>query len=125
MIQRGLYMQEGRDSDLVRLRDMLEAAKKIRKFVAGHTRQSFDDNELLQLALQHLVQIVGEAAYKVSTKLKARNPRIPWALITGMRHHLVHAYSDVDLDVLWVAVTENVPPLISDLEKIIDEESGT
>ena len=118
-------MRKGHDSDVVRLRDMLEAAKKIRQFLAGHNRKSFDDNEMLQLALQHLLQIVGEAAYKVSAGRKAKYPRIPWPLITGMRHHIVHAYSDVDLNVLWVAVTENVPQLISDLENVLDEEIGS
>ena len=117
-------MPRDRDDDLVRLRDMLEAAEKICHFVAGHSRQSFDDNELLQLALQHLVQIVGEAAYKVSGERKSRYPGIPWALIIGMRHHLVHAYSEVDLNVLWIAVTENVPQLISDLKRQLDEEFG-
>ena len=117
-------MRKGHDSDAVRLRDMLEAAKKVRHFLVGHTRQSFYDNELLQLALQHLVQIVGEAAYNVSAARKAKHPRIPWPLITGMRHHIVHAYADVDLDVLWVAVTENIPQLITDLENLLDEEFG-
>ena len=118
-------MRKGHDSDVVRLRDMFEAAKKIRQFLAGHNRQSFDDNEMLQLALQHLLQIVGEAAYKVSAGRNAKYPRIPWPRITGMRHHIVHAYSDVDLNVLWVAVTENVPQLISDLENLLDEEVGS
>ena len=115
-------MKKGLNDGLVRLRDMLDAAKKVRRYVAGHSRKSFDDDELLQLAMQHLVQIVGEAAYKVSRERKAKHPDIPWALVTGMRHHLVHGYSDVDLAVLWVAVTENVPQLISELEKLLGED---
>ena len=118
-------MPEGHDDDLVRVHDMLEAAQKIRKYVAEHSRQSFDDDEILQLALRYLVQIIGEAAYHVSRERKARYPEIPWTLVTGMRHHLVHGYSDVDLDILWVAVTENVPKLVSDLEKLLDEEFGS
>ncbi|MDE2819071.1 MAG: DUF86 domain-containing protein [Chloroflexota bacterium] len=104
---------------------MLEAAQKIRDLVDGRSRQSFDDNELLQLALRYLVLVVGEAAYHVSRKRKARYPGIPWAKIIGMRHHLVHGYSDVDLNVLWIAATENVPPLIADLTKLMDEEFGS
>jgi uncharacterized protein with HEPN domain len=115
-------MNKGHDRDAVRLTDMLEAAIKIRRFAAGHTRQSFDDDEILQLALQHLVQIVGEAAYNITAERKAMHPEIPWPLITSMRHRLVHDYSAVDLNVLWVAVTENVPQLISDLENMLDDE---
>ena len=66
-------MRKGHDSHVVRLRDMLEAAKKIRQFLAGHNRKSFDDNEMLHLALQHLLQIVGEAAYKVTAERKAKS----------------------------------------------------
>lgn len=113
-------MPEGHD-DFVRVHDMLEAAQKIREFVTGCTRESFDNDEFLQLALRYLVLTVGEAAYHVSRERRDRYPEIPWALITGMRHHLVHGYSEVDLNILWVAVTENVPRLVRELEKLLDE----
>ena len=115
-------MSEARDEDRVRVHDMLEAAQKIRDLVAGRSRQSFDQHEVLQLALRYLVLMVGEAAYNVSRERRARYSRIPWEQIIGMRHRLVHGYSAVDLNVLWVAVTENVPPLIAELEQIMDEE---
>jgi len=103
---------------------MLEAAHKIQGLLAGCSRQAFDDDETLQLALRYLVLMVGEAAYNVSPELRARNSEIPWAQIIGMRHRLVHGYSAVDLNVLWIAATENVPRLISDLVKLIQEDLG-
>lgn len=117
-------MQEGNSDDLVRLHDMLEAAQKISDLVARKSRKSFDENEVLQLALRYLVLTIGEAAYHVSHELSARYPNTPWGLIIGMRHHLVHGYSAVDLNILWVAVSENIPQLISDLENILHEEFG-
>lgn len=117
-------MPKRRDEDLVRIHDMLEAAQKASDLVARKSRASFNEDEVLQLALRYLVLIIGEAAYHVSHELRARYPKIPWALIIGMRHHLVHGYSAVDLNILWVAVSENVPQLISDLEIILHEEFG-
>ncbi len=117
-------MPKRSDEDLVRVHDMLEAAQKVSDLVARKSRASLDENEVLQLALRYLVLIIGEAAYHVSHELRARYPKTPWALIIGMRHHLVHGYSAVDLNILWVAVSENVPQLISDLENILHEEFG-
>lgn len=117
-------MQEGNPDDLVRLHDMLEAAQKIRDLVARESRTSFDENEVLQLALRYLVLIIGEAAYHVSRVRRGRYPGIPWAQIIGMRHHLVHGYSAVDLNILWVAVSENTPQLIAELEHILREDFG-
>ena len=117
-------MQEENPDDLVRLHDMLEAAQKIRDLVARESRESFDENEVLQLALRYLVLIIGEAAYHVSRERRARYPGIPWAQIIGMRHHLVHGYSAVDLNILWVAVSENTPQLIAELEQILREDFG-
>ena len=96
-------MQEENPDDLVRLHDMLEAAQKIRDILARESRESFDVNEVLQLALRYLVLIIGEAAYHVSRVRRTRYPVIPWAQIIGMRHHLVHGYSAVDLNILWTA----------------------
>ena len=112
------------DNDRVRVHDMLEAAQKIQRLMAGCSRQAYDDDETLQLALRYLVLMAGEAAYNVSPDLRERNPEIPWAQIIGMRHRLVHGYSAVDLNILWIAATENVPRLISDLEKLIQEDIG-
>ena len=117
-------MQEENPDDLVRLHDMLEAAQKIRDLVARESRTSFDENEVLQLALRYLVLIIGEAAYHLLRERRARYPGIPWAQIIGMRHHLVHGYSAVDLNILWTAVSENTPQLIAELEHILREDFG-
>ncbi len=71
---------------------------------------------MLQLALTRLVEIVGEAAARVSSERQARHPDIPWRIIAGTRNRLIHGYDVVDLDVLWDTVTDDLPPLIVQLE---------
>lgn len=64
---------------------------------------------MLTFALVYAVQIVGEAVSKVSIEFRDEHPDIPWAIIVGMRHRLVHAYSDINNDILWTTVTEAAP----------------
>jgi uncharacterized protein with HEPN domain len=79
--------------DRVRLRHIADALGAAIRFTDGRSREDLDKDEMLAFALLHAIQIVGEAAVKVSAELRDQHPEIPWALITGMRHRLVHAYS--------------------------------
>ena len=66
-----------------------------------------------------LVEIIGEAAYGVTTECRDLHPAIPWMDIIGMRHRLIHAYFDVNLDIVWATVTDDLPPLATALEEIL------
>jgi uncharacterized protein with HEPN domain len=79
----------------------------------------YDNDENLRLALAHLVQVIGEAARRVSPSGQTTHPQIPWREITGMRHKIVHDYLNVDEDVVWEVVTGDLPPLIALLEAIV------
>lgn len=109
------------NSDAVRLRHMLEFARKAVQFVEGKSRSDLDRNEQLSLSLVRLVEIIGEAASKVSQEFQERTPSIPWADIISTRNRLVHAYFDVNLNILWDTVVNDLPPLIAELQKIINE----
>lgn len=98
---------------------MLDMARKAVSKVEGISREDYDDNENLRLALTHLVQIIGEAARLVSPEGRAAHPDIPWREITGMRHKIVHDYLNVDEDVVWEVVTHDLPSLVAILEKIV------
>lgn len=104
--------------DLVRLRHLREAAEKAIEFSADRTRASLDDDELLRLGLTKLVEIVGEAAKQVSDATRARHPKVPWSAAARMRDRLIHHYFDVDLDILWATITDDLPAL---LEALPDE----
>jgi len=74
---------------------------------------------MLALAIVKCIEIVGEAAGGISQESRERFDNVPWADIVGMRHRLVHAYFDIDLDRVWDTITDDLPPLIAELERIV------
>ncbi|RKY61774.1 MAG: hypothetical protein DRP95_02400 [Candidatus Latescibacterota bacterium] len=105
--------------DVIRLRHMLDAAKDALSFVADKSRDDLDADRMLTLSLVKCIEIIGEAASRLSKECRKMYPQIPWSDIIGMRNRLIHAYYDVNLDVLWQTVMKDIPPLIAHLETII------
>lgn len=101
--------------DDVRLRHIRDAAATAARFVQDKSRASLDDDEMLVLALTKLVEIIGEAAKQVTAPTRAENPAVPWSSAARMRDRLVHHYFDIDLEVLWVTVTADLPSLLDSL----------
>ena len=106
-------------ADKVRLRHMLDTVQDAVGFVAGELRDELDTNRMLALSLVKCVEIIGEAAGRISDEVRMSHPQIPWRDIIGMRHHLIHAYYDVNLDIVWQTVSEDLPPLIPSLKTIL------
>ena len=109
--------------DRERLQDILEAIGRIEKY-AGRGREAFQCDELIQNWMVRHLQIIGEAARALSSDFQSRYAEIPWADIIGMRHVLVHEYFDVDLDIVWRAVSVDLPELKRKLEVILKDEGG-
>ena len=109
------------ESDRIRLRHMLEAASEALTFVRGRQRPDLDTDRMLALALVKEIEIIGEAASNISPELMAESSQIPWSKTIGMRHRLVHAYSEIDLDILWATVTNALPPLIGEIERLLGQ----
>lgn len=105
--------------DLVRLRHMLDAARKATSLVERRERSDLDKDEMLALALVRLLEILGEAAKRVSKEVRADHPQVAWPAIAGTRDRLIHGYFEVDLDIVWSIVTRDLPPLIAALERMI------
>ena len=105
--------------DLVRLRHMLDAARKARQFVQGRERFDLETDEMLSLAVVRLLEIVGEAAAHVTEPVQVILPGIPWRQITGTRNRLIHGYFAVDLDIIWAILQNDLPPLITQLEQVL------
>ena len=110
--------------DLVYVRHMLDLAEKAARNIAGIARSDFDGDEILRLALVHLLQTIGESARRISAAFRVVHPEIPWAAIVGMRHRVVHDYLDVDFDIVWRVATEDLPPLIAQLKRIVPPEDN-
>jgi uncharacterized protein with HEPN domain len=108
-------------NDDIRLRHMLDAAKQAIAFMAGRSKLSLDADAMLLLAVVKAVEIVGEAAAKITKERQADIPQIPWSQIISMRNRLTHAYFDIDTDVVWQTIVEDLPELIREIETVIDE----
>lgn len=98
--------------DQVRLRHMLDAAKEAVGFVKGRYRTELDTNRMLSLSLVRLLEVIGEAAYGISPSFRESHPDMAWKQMSGMRNRLIHGYYDVNLDIVWKTVTEDLPVLI-------------
>lgn len=110
------------EQDRNRITDMLTAARRARDFTDGKTREELEeDNELLGFAVVRAVEVVGEAASKVTLETRQSLPQIPWHNIIGMRNRIVHDYLHVDYDIVWAVVTQNLPELIEQLESLLDD----
>lgn len=105
--------------DEVYVGHMLDLVRKVVAKTDQITREDFDRDENLRLALAHLLQTIGEAARRVSRELQAQHPEIPWAAIIGMRHKVVHDYMGIDEDVVWRTARDEVPRLGALLEQLV------
>jgi uncharacterized protein with HEPN domain len=112
-------------ADQTRLAHMLRHAEEAIQFAAGRSRTDLDSDRLLNLALVRLLEIVGEAASRVSPAIQTANPAVPWPQIIGMRNRLVHGYDSVDFDILWDIVQVDLPPLITELLAILAGPAGS
>ena len=92
---------------------MVDAAREALSFASGSSRADLDANRQLVLALVKCIEIVGEAACQVTVAGRDSVPEVPWPSIVAMRHRLVHAYFDIDLDLVWITVTEDLPRLVA------------
>lgn len=109
-------MQPG---DQVYVGHMVDLVRKVVAKTERITREDFDRDENLRLALAHLLQTIGEAARRVSRELQDQHPEVPWRAIIGMRHKVVHDYMGIDDDVVWRTAREEVPRLSTLLAQLV------
>ena len=108
--------------DRIRLQHMIEAAQTAQKFMAGRQRADLDQDQLLLFAVVRAIEIVGEAATRVSEETRAATPDVPWPAIIGMRNRVVHAYFNIDREIVWKTVTLELPQLLPALQAALDAE---
>lgn len=102
--------------DLIRLRHMWEAASSAIEMASGRARPDLDQSIMLSMALTRCLEILGEAASRVTPDTRAQFPAIPFGQIVSMRNRLIHAYFDVDLDIVWTTVKDDLPALLGALD---------
>ncbi len=108
-----------RRDDSISIRQMLDHAREAVGIAASRSREDLDRDRILNLALTRLIEIIGEAANRVTSATQAEHPDIPWPQIIGMRNRVIHAYDEVDLDILWDVIELDLPPLIEQMEQIL------
>lgn len=107
------------DRDTAYLWDMLDSARSACEFTTGVYFVTYERDRKLQLAVERAVEIIGEAARRVSDEYRAAHPEIPWRSMIAQRNVLVHEYGEIKHERMWLLVTEHLPALIRDLEKLV------
>ncbi len=107
--------------DRVRILHMPEAAEAVAGFISGRDREALKADQMLLFALVRAVEVLGEAASRVSNETRLARPAVPWSKIIAMRNRLVHAYFDVDQDILWKTAAEEIPALYPSLKEMIED----
>jgi uncharacterized protein with HEPN domain len=105
--------------DRVRIAHMIEAAEAACGFISGRTRDDLENSHMLAFAVVRAIEIVGEAASRVSPAVRRAAREIPWTGIISMRNRLIHGYSAIDCEIVWKTVTEELPELIGKLRTLV------
>ncbi len=107
--------------DRIRLLHMVEASQAAMRFVAGRQRSELQSDQMLLFAVLRAIEVMGEAANKVSEEVRIANENIPWKAIVGMRNRLIHAYFDVDTDMVWKTLQIELPAVLTNLKALLDQ----
>ena|SRR5580658_5425095 len=107
--------------DIVRLRHMREAVVSALEMAAGRQRPDLTENMMLAMALARCLEILGDAASRVTPEVRLRFPGIPFAKMVSMRNHIIHAYFDINLDIVWTTVTDDLPSVLPALDSALAE----
>jgi len=106
-------------NDELRIRHIIDAAEEAIAFCSNRSRQDLHQDRMLNLSLVRLLEIIGEAARGISPEFRNSHPEIVWKKMAGLRDRLIHGYFDVNLDVVWETITEDLPPMVAKLRNIV------
>lgn len=98
---------------------MLDYSREAVSMAAGNSRADLDANRMLALALVRALEVIGEAAAQIPLEARSQYPSIRWQGIVGLRNRLIHRYEEVNYDILWAIIQDDIPPLIRSLEEIV------
>jgi uncharacterized protein with HEPN domain len=106
-------------SDREKLEDILEAIERIDRYAVQGV-QAFEQSELIQTWFIQNLQVIGEASRSLSTTIREQHPEVPWSKIIGMRNVLAHNYFEVDVDIVWTVIDQELPALKRKITLILD-----
>ena len=111
-----------RDEDRVRIRHMVDAIECVGLFLDGRARGDLDMDRMLLFAVLRAVEVLGEAAGRISEETRMNHPDIPWIAATSMRNRLIHGYFDVNTEIVWKTATSELPALLPRLRVLLEKE---
>jgi uncharacterized protein with HEPN domain len=103
--------------------DIADAIAHIQSFLNGVTQARFYEDPKTQSAILYQLLVIGEAVKRLSAEFRIQNSMIPWALMAGMRDHLIHAYDSVDWEEVWKTVTDDIPVLKVQIQSLMKTDS--
>ena len=106
------------------LNHILDAIKKIEKYIQGIDEEAFKKNDLVQDGVIRQIEIIGEAVKRLSDDLTSQSAHVPWQDVAGMRDKLIHDYFGVDIDTVWLTVKKDIPDLKEEIKRIIERLEG-
>ena len=107
------------DRDAAYLWDMLDAATAVSDFVSGVRAADYLRDRKLQLAVERAIEIIGEAARRVSEPVKSAHPEIPWQQMVAQRNVLAHEYGEIKHERIWLVATTHIPELVRLLKPLL------
>ena len=116
-----MFTGQPEDRDLAYVWDMRDFARRVQTMVAQATFDDFGPDSTLRLAVERAIELIGEAAGRVSLPFREQNPQIPWRSIVGQRNILAHKYGDIDARLLWQTATVDVPRLVALLDQLLPD----
>jgi uncharacterized protein with HEPN domain len=118
-------MKKTPENDAIRLKHMLDAARKVQVFMTSKTKNDLENDDMLVFAVVRALEIIGEAANQITDVTQQTHSHIAWKDIVGMRNVIVHAYFDVDIDIVWRTIQDDLPLIIEQVETVLntDEEN--
>ncbi|MDO9580893.1 MAG: DUF86 domain-containing protein [Bacteroidales bacterium] len=105
--------------DIIRLRHIIDEADEACKYAEGISLDEFVKDGKTVRAVIRSIEVIGEAASKISIEFRMEHSDVPWQKVIGMRNRLIHVYFDIDYNIIWQTVKENLPPLIEQLQSIL------
>lgn len=107
--------------DLTRLGDVLDAIRRIENYVSGVGKDSFVKNQMMQDAVMHQIEIIGEASNSISDEFQETHPSLPWMQMRAIRNKIVHEYREVNLDIIWDTVMNDLPAVKQQVQELLGE----
>jgi Uncharacterized conserved protein len=101
------------------LYDILESSRAALEYTRGKTWDEFSKDAMLQDAVVRRLEIIDEASGRISSEMQKKYPHLPWQAMKGTRNKIIHEYDSIELDIIWDIIQQDLPSLVTELEKII------